>query len=223
MAHTTAVPCSWASLASSSADCPRVRLVEPGRRLVGEQQHWIGRQGASDRDPLPLARREAVGAVVEPCSEADLGQRAGGIALETPHEQPQFHVLARAQVRHEPGLLGDEGDVLAAYGSRLGPVQSVDLAALDEHPALGGPVEPGQEMQEGRLAAPGPPDHGGQRAAGERGRDAGEHRPRAPGKRLTTPRSSATTSPGVAARSWNIAGAGVSSVRSSSSLESTSS
>ena len=53
-------------LGEQLADCPRVRLVEPGRRLVGEQQHGIGRQGASDRDPLPLARREAVGAMVEP-------------------------------------------------------------------------------------------------------------------------------------------------------------
>src|SRR4029077_12225075 len=114
------------------------------------------RRAAAYRAPLLPARREAVGAMVEPCSEADLGQRAGGIALETPYEQPQFHVLARAQVRHEPGLLGDEGDVLATYRGRLGPVQPFDLAALDEHPALGGPVEPGQEMQEGRLAAPGP-------------------------------------------------------------------
>ena len=45
----------------------------------------------------------------------------------------------------------------------------------------------------------------------------------APAKRLNTLRSSATVAPGVAACSWNIAGAGVSRPRSSESRDSTSS
>src|SRR6266516_2129739 len=70
VAQITAVSPSCASRASSR---PTARaFLEPGRRLVGEQDARAGRERTSDRDPLPLAGREPIGTVLETLGEPDL-------------------------------------------------------------------------------------------------------------------------------------------------------
>ena len=162
------------------ADGAGVCLVEPGGRLVGEHDRRPRGHRPRDRDSLALSGREAIGAVVEPISEPDLVEsprrpRAGSVG-RTANEQGELDVLLRGQVGDEPRLLGDEGDVLAAHPGDRRAAHASELVSLDDHRALGGPVEPGEEMQEGRLAAARPPDDGGERAALERPGESVEHR-----------------------------------------------
>ena len=60
-------------------DRERVRLVEPGRRLVGEEERGAGGDRARDGGPLPLARRESRDAL-----SASLGKTHGGERLDGP-------------------------------------------------------------------------------------------------------------------------------------------
>jgi hypothetical protein len=64
--------------AKQPPDRSRVRLVEAGSRLVGEQDAGTRGERASDRDALPLAGGETVGSVIEPAPEADFGKRVRG-------------------------------------------------------------------------------------------------------------------------------------------------
>ena len=106
-------------------------LVEPRGRLV--QQHDVGAAGerARDRDALPLARREAVGRAVDAVGEAEAlepGARLGLVlrrAAAVVDLLGEQHVLERGGEGHEPRLLADPADVVAAVrGERL----AVELA-----------------------------------------------------------------------------------------------
>src|SRR5438034_7402204 len=146
------------------ADSARVRVVEPRRRLVGEQDRRARGERARDRDPLALARRESIRAVIEAGGETDLGERGRSVAANPAYLQPELDVLERGEVRDESRLLRHERDVLAADGGDARPAQASDLLALDEYVAAARAVEAGEQVEERRLAAARPADDGGERA-----------------------------------------------------------
>ena len=147
------------------------RFVEPRRRLVREQDRGGDGDRAGDRDALPLACGEPVGAVVETVVEADLGERVERplppLPADAANVKAELDVLVGGQVRHEPRLLGDEADVPPPHGRGFGTVEGAELAAVDDHVACRRPVEPCEQVEQRRLAAPGAPDEGGQRRAVE--------------------------------------------------------
>src|SRR2546430_6532563 len=150
------------------ADRAGVRLVEPGGRLVGEQDRRPHGECARDRDPLALSGREQISAVVEPAGEAHFGKRSrrAGLRLAgSADAKAELDVLPRAQVGDQAGLLRYEREVLAADAGNPGAAHAPDLRPLDENLALGRRVEPRQQVEEGWLAASGSFVDGGERTA----------------------------------------------------------
>ena len=78
VAQTTAAPCSSAARRSRLATVERVGLVEPGGRLVGEDDARRARERAGDGDALALAGREARGREAQPVAEPDRLERGRG-------------------------------------------------------------------------------------------------------------------------------------------------
>src|SRR5438552_2947514 len=69
-----------------------VLLVEAGRGLVHEQELRARREGACERDALPLAGREPRGGDVEIGRESDLGERLPCVAAGSAEVQPELDV-----------------------------------------------------------------------------------------------------------------------------------
>ena len=61
-----------------TCDPEGVRLIEPGGRLVGEEEPRAGGNGARDRDALTLTRREVGDPALRGPGEADGGERLRG-------------------------------------------------------------------------------------------------------------------------------------------------
>ena len=76
-----------------------VRLVEPGGRLVDEQQRRLGRQRAGDGHALALAGRQPPGALAEPLAEADPRQPAPARRRPRPRRAAQPSPSARSRRR----------------------------------------------------------------------------------------------------------------------------
>ena len=160
-------------------DRDRVRSVEAGGRLVGEQQPRPHDERAGDRDPGPLALREPRDTLGRPLAEADRlerRERRCRAAVEAAQREHELDVLERRQMRHEPRLLPDVGDLLAAQRRTGGAVERRQLHALDRDRAGVGEREPGEHVQQRRLAGPRRPGDGVQPPAVELEADAVEHR-----------------------------------------------
>ena len=133
--------------------------VQPGRRLVEQQERGVAQDGPGDGQPLALPARQGLAAVAQhrvvavgqrhhevvgagqPGGLLDL--RAGGAGPGVPdvlaHRGPEQH---RALHHH--------GDLRA---QRVG-LQLADVVAVDEHPAAGGDGQPAQQRQQRRLPGP---------------------------------------------------------------------
>ena len=99
-----------------------------------------------------------------------------GHAQRLPHLLVGGVGLAVAEVRgdgaaEEVGLLGHEAD---GGGERVG-VEVAHVDAADEHPAVGGVEEAGDEVDQGGLARAGAADDGRRRAGRDREVDVAEH------------------------------------------------
>ena len=95
------------------------RLVERGRRLVGEHHGRLADERARDRDALALAAGELLGTLVRVLAEAHGLEHRVGPALQlgargAPGDaQAELHVLRRGQRAEQVVLLEDEADAPA--------------------------------------------------------------------------------------------------------------
>jgi len=129
--------------------------VEIARGLVGEEDRRVDREGARDRDPLPLAARELDGiacverAVPEAHERHRIRRRRLGVRRrEEPRDE--LHVAAHRPVRHEPAFLHHVSDA-APERDRLGR-RDVDVVHADR--ARVRRDEPIEAAQKRRLPGP---------------------------------------------------------------------
>ena len=129
--------------------------VEVGKRLVEQQHPRLGGEGARQGDPLLLPARQFVRlAPLEP-GEVDQFQRRRDLAVAAlPVEpvQPEAHVIADVQVREQRVVL--EHHPAAPPRGR----QRRHVLALDREASRVRELEPGEQAQHGRLAAPRRPE-----------------------------------------------------------------
>ena len=136
--------------------------VEVAGGLVGEHERGIGHESARDRHALLLSSGELVRAAGELVAEADLAQpvlcavaRLSG--LDPVEGERQRGVLGGGQHRDEVEELEDEAEPTAAQlGDRL-VGHGGDVGTVDEHLAARRPVQPADEVEQCRLAAPAGP------------------------------------------------------------------
>src|SRR5262249_16657163 len=87
-------------------------------------------------------------------------------------------VLVRSQRRNQVEELEDEADLLAAQSRQAVLVEPRDVHVVDEHRAGRGGREPGDQPEQGRLAAARRPDDGDEPAARDGGGERMENRER---------------------------------------------
>ncbi len=156
------------------------RNVQQRRRLVEHEDRRGGQEGAGEGDQLPLPGGQATASfaylrVIAAGQRADEGVRAdsgcgrfdvslAGARLAEPH-------VVRDGAAEQEVLLGDQHDLVAQR--LIG--QCAEIGAIEEHPALAGVVEPGQEPGDSGLPGAGRADQG-HRLAGRDGQvEPGEH------------------------------------------------
>ena len=153
--------------------------VERARDLVEEQQPWLHRERAHDRDPLLLAAREAVRVLVALVREPEpleqprrlLVRRAAGEAARLARRER--HVLAHRHVREEVEGLEDDPD--PATDAVDVDTAGGDLLAAHRDPPRVDRLEQVDAAQEGRLPRAGRADQAHDLVLGEREIDAAEH------------------------------------------------
>ncbi len=148
---------------SPRADLRLRRRVDRGGRVVEDQDARVDREGARDRDPLPLAARERDAALADhrlvalrqPLDElVRLREPRDALDLGVAHlRAAERDVLAHGR-REEERILRDDADLAAQRGER--DVAHVD--AVDEHAARVDVVEARHERGERRLARAGVAD-----------------------------------------------------------------
>jgi hypothetical protein len=152
---------------------------QPERRLIQQQHPRPGHQGARDDEHLPLAAGQGPGRPVPGPGEdreplVSLGQRPGPGDPPGPPERAEPEVLLDGELGDHALALGHvrhlaAGHVLSAAAGHVLPA--------DQHPAPARPDHPADGAQQGRLAGPVRPEHGGNggRADGDRDALQGEH------------------------------------------------
>ena len=140
------------------ADLLAGRAVERSGRLVGEQESGPVHERTRDRYPLPLAAREprrigVAGALDTQRLEQFVRTRA---RLGRPHPaelRGQKDVVGDSQIVEQVEELEDHPDPAAAEQRRACFPEPVDPRAGDGQPAARRPVEPGDQIEQRRLAA----------------------------------------------------------------------
>src|SRR4051794_24992978 len=161
--------------------------VEPGRRLVEEDDRPRHEQARGEVEAAAHAARVGADEAVGRCGEVEalehlgaaLARRAGRQALQ-PGEQDE--VLATGEALVERGLLAGEGDLLADGGG-----VADDVVAADERAPAVRHEEGGEDADGGRLAGAVVAEQAAGLARRDLEVDAGE---RARGERSTSRRSS---------------------------------
>ncbi len=141
--------------------------IEGRQRLVEQQQARRGGQRPRQRDALLLAAGQLRRILRPRIRQADQLQqlRHPGIdlgAAPAPVHQPVGDVVADGQVGKQRVRLEDDA-VVARRRRRAG-----DVAPVLDHPAARLRLQPGDDPQQGRLAAAGRPDEADQLAALDR-------------------------------------------------------
>ena len=149
--------------------------VERGGRLVGEHDGRIAHERPRDRDALPLAAREFVGALVDVRAEADrLEHRARAAPQLAAREaaggpQPELDVLGRRERGEQVVLLEDEADA-AAHALERARVGAVQFLAEHAHAARLRGAQRADQRQQRRLARARRPRDDDDLAGRDRGR-----------------------------------------------------
>ena len=130
------------------ARCDR---IEPGGRLVEEDDRRIVEQRARERDALAEALREAAAGIVGPAGEVDRRQRLPDPRLrlcELVQSGEELEVLGDGETQVEAGVLGHHRDSLAD----LDAVRRVERQPRDTGRARGGGDQGGEHAHGRRLA-----------------------------------------------------------------------
>jgi hypothetical protein len=141
----------------------RGRVEVPGR-LVGEQHRGVVDERACDREALLLPARELVrqrgGDRPQPEGVDQLAAAHGGRRVRAAHAPGQQHVRFARELGEEVEELEDEADVAPAQRRQRRLGRAGHGAAGDLDGAGFRSVEPAEQVQQGRLAASGAPEHG---------------------------------------------------------------
>src|SRR5882724_3410360 len=152
--------------------------VEIAGGLVGQEHGRPARHRARDGYALLLAPRELHRVALGTVAEADLTQEGAG-ELErirlTRQLQRHCHVFQRGESGNEVERLEDVADGVEAEAREGVLAQRGDVRARHADAAGGGTVEPGNEAQQGGLAATGRPRDGDELTRGDLERHVGEH------------------------------------------------
>ena len=137
--------------ADQHAHVAHPRRVEPGGRLVEQQQPRRAQQRPGDAEALAHAVRVAADLVLGAAGEVDGVERLvdpvlGAVAVERRH---QLEVAAPAQVRVEARRLDEARDAVEGASAL-----EQRIAAEEARGALVGPDQPEQHPQRRRLAGP---------------------------------------------------------------------
>ncbi len=138
-------------------DLAAARAVEVPGRLVGEDQPWLAREHACDRDSLALAAGHFRWRVADPLAEPDSLEPwlRALLRLAHPHaadEQLACGVLERRGSRHQPESLVDEADIPQLVFADLPLGQGGEVAPVVADRAAVRLQERGDHQQQGRLA-----------------------------------------------------------------------
>ena len=134
---------------------PLVLLVQLGGRLVREHERRPPRRGSGDRDALLLATRERSRPVARALGQPEVSKRLVGSVRQTGEAQREQNVLARAQQGPEVPGLEDESELLGPVVGELGVVQARERATGHAHLAGRRLVQPGGQVEQGRLSRAG--------------------------------------------------------------------
>ena len=125
--------------------------IEPGRRLVEQEQPWRAEQRCGNAEALAHPVRVAADLVASPFGQVDqveyLGDPRGRVAAVVGGQQLQ--VLAPTQVRVEARRLDEAGDAVERAGAF-----DEGVAAEQLHVALGWANQAERHTQRRRLAGP---------------------------------------------------------------------
>jgi hypothetical protein len=133
--------------------------IELARRLVGEEEARLVRQGPGEGDALLLAAGELVRAVPRAIAQPDdleeIGDPPVSLAwIGVDEAERDLDVLARGQEWDEPERLEDERHDAPADPDQLALVHRRDLVSVDDDAARGRLVEAAEQVEERCLAAP---------------------------------------------------------------------
>ena len=131
------------------------RAVEVAGRLVGEDDRRSAGERAGDGDALLLATRQLARAVRQPVAQADRVDHVVDprrVALGAAEHQRQRDVLLGGERRDQVVRLEHEPDLLAAQFGEVLVVERGEVRVADVDGALGERVEPGEAVQQRRLA-----------------------------------------------------------------------
>ena len=139
--------------------------VEGAGRLVGQQQRPASGDRPGDRHPLLFTPGQLAGEPAPDGSQAKRVQQAAGAGHrrfrpDAVQFQRERHVLGGGQRREQVGLLEDEADLPPQRLGEPGLVQAGQVAAGQQDPAGGRPVQPARQPQQGRLARTAGPHDG---------------------------------------------------------------
>ena len=158
--------------AQGAGDRPAGALAQPGvergERLVEQDHRRLRREGPGERDALLLAAGELVraavarAAAVSPTSSSSSSTR-GARAPGRPR-QAEGDVRRDVEVREQRALLRHVADPAALRAARTARRRPNTAWSPSRIVPASGSVEPGDEPQQGRLAAAGRPEDGGQLA-----------------------------------------------------------
>ena len=131
------------------------RAVEASRRLVGEQQHRPGDEGAGDRHPLLLPARKLRRVMVEAMAETNRVEPLGrhGESIATPAElERQRHVFERRHRWDQMKRLKDDADRMASQPGQRVLAEPAEIVAVDPDRSGGRPFETAQHHHQARFA-----------------------------------------------------------------------
>src|SRR4029453_16475879 len=136
---------------------------ELGGGFVDQEDGGLDGQGAGQGDPLALAARQLVGALVGAVGEGAgarpaRGGGGGGTGGAAGDAERQLDVLPGGEQRQQAVALEHEGDPVAAQGLTAGGAEAGQVLAVEADDPGVGRLQPGQQQQGGRLARPGRPD-----------------------------------------------------------------
>ncbi len=139
--------------------------VEIAGGFIGEKDGGIGGEGAGDGDTLPLAAGEFFGEVVEALFEFDEGEEFAGAVVNfgrgpATQVEREGDVFQAGESGEEVEELEDEADFVAADAGELVVGDAAQEGAIDADIAIGGAIEPTDEIEESGFAGAGGTDEG---------------------------------------------------------------
>ncbi len=156
---TSVCPSRFSSRSTARDLLPGGRVQGPGR-LIGQQQLRAVDQGPGDRHPLPLPARHPGRVGVAVLGDPQLGQQLPGPGPGLPPGRPgqlggQQHVVLDGEVVEQVEELEDDADVPGPEPGQRALAELVDPPPGQADLAGARPVQPGDQVEQGGLAAAG--------------------------------------------------------------------